>query len=116
MPSLKAETAAATCAACRAVRRSAESRSYPLQSNLMALAVSNDSLRGRPPGAGVQSGAVLPLEPPLDPVWFSIPADSLKTAHQLPGGAHVFATALASADKILLSLGPDGRSSRSGWW
>ncbi len=80
---------------------------YPLQSNLMALAVSNDS------SAAVRlqqaySGAVQPLELPLDPVWFSIPAENLKGARQLPGGAHVFATALASADKILLSLGPDG--------
>ena len=79
----------------------------PLQSNLMALAVSSDS------SAAVRlqeasSGAVQPLELPIDPVWFSIPAEHLKGARQLPGGAHVFATALASADKILLSLGPDG--------
>jgi len=79
----------------------------PLQSNLMALAVSSDSSAA----ARLQeasSGAVQPLELPSDPVWFSIPAENLKGARQLPGGAHVFATALASADKILLSLGPDG--------
>lgn len=79
----------------------------PLQSNLMALAVSSDS------SAAVRlqeasSGAVQPLDLPSDPVWFSIPAENLKGERQLPGGAHVFATALASADKILLSLGPEG--------
>ena len=80
---------------------------YPLQSNLMALAVSSDSsaaLRLQE----ASGGAVQPLELPSDPVWFSIPAENLKDARQLPGGAHVFATALASADKILLSLGPEG--------
>jgi hypothetical protein len=79
----------------------------PLQSNLMALAVSNDSsavIRLQE----ASSGAVQPLDLPGDPVWFSIPAENLKGARQLPGGAHVFATALASADKILLSLGPEG--------
>ena len=80
---------------------------YPLQSSLMALAVSSDSsaaLRLQE----ASSGAVQPLELPSDPVWFSIPAENLKGAGRLPGGAHVFATALASADKILLSLGPEG--------
>jgi hypothetical protein len=79
----------------------------PLQSNLMALAVSSDG------SAAVRlqeasSGAVQPLDLPPDPVWFSIPAENLQGARQLPGGAHLFATALASADKILLSLGPQG--------
>jgi len=81
---------------------------YPLQSNLMALAVSGDSsavMRLREP----YGGAVQPLEPPLDPVWFSIPAENLKSPNQLPGGTRLFATALASADKILLSLGPQGQ-------
>ena len=79
----------------------------PLQSNLMALAVSSDS------SAAIRlheasSGAVRLLDLPSDPVWFSIPAENLKGARPLPGGAHMFATALASADKILLSLGPEG--------
>ena len=80
----------------------------PLQPNLMALAVSMDASAAmrlaEAPGAIVQ-----PLDPPLDPVWLSIPAESLKAAGQLPAGPRLFATALASADKILLSLGPEGR-------
>jgi hypothetical protein len=78
---------------------------FLLQSNLMALAVSTDSFaaaRLEDP----RSHAVQPLERPRDPVWLSIPAESLKTANQLPPGTRLFATALASADKILLSLGP----------
>jgi hypothetical protein len=78
-----------------------------LQSNLMALAVSGDSSAAMRLQEA-SSGAVQPIELPTDPVWFSIPAENLKGARQLPGGAHVFATALASADKILLSLGPEG--------
>jgi len=81
---------------------------YPLQSNLLALAVSSDSsaaTRLKEPYRGL----VQPLEPPLDPVWFSIPAESLKSGNPLPGDTRLFATALASADKILLSLGPQGQ-------
>jgi hypothetical protein len=80
----------------------------PLQSNLMALAVSTDSVAATrlqdPRGIAVQ-----PLEPPLDPVWLSIPADSLKNTSQLPAAPRLFAAALASADKILVSLGPQGQ-------
>ena len=81
---------------------------YPLQSNLMALAVSSDSSAATRLHEPL-SGAVQPLDPPVDPVWFSIPAENLKSAEQLPGGTRLFATALASADKILLSLGPQGQ-------
>ncbi len=78
---------------------------FLLQSNLMALAVSTDGFaaaRLEDP----RSQAVQPLERPQDPVWLSIPAESLKTTENLPTGTRLFATALASADKILLSLGP----------
>ncbi len=79
----------------------------PLQSNLLALAVSTDSFAASRL-AEATPGIVQPLDPPRDPVWLSIPAESLKTANQLPAGPRFFATALASADKILLSLGPQG--------
>ena len=83
---------------------------FPVQSNLMALAVSGDSLAAMRLAHTEAAGlAVQPLDPPSDPVWLSIPADSLKTTDRLPPGTRAFATALASADKILLSLGPQGR-------
>jgi len=83
---------------------------FPVQSNLMALAVSGDSLAATRLAHTEAAGlAVQPLDPPSDPVWLSIPADSLKTTDRLPPGTRGFATALASADKILLSLGPQGQ-------
>ena len=80
----------------------------PLQSNLMALAVSSDDFavtRLTEP----QNGAVEPLDRPSEPVWLSIPPDSLKSADHLPSGTRMFATALASADRILLSLDSQGQ-------
>ena len=79
----------------------------PLQKNLMALAVSTDASAATRL-AGPQTGTVQPLDAPRDPVWLSIPAESLKAPGPLPPGASFFTTALSSADKILLSLGPEG--------
>lgn len=81
---------------------------FPVQSNLMALAVGSDSFAATRL-ATLQPDAVQPLETPRDPVWLSIPSDNLKTPDHLPAGTRLFATALASADKILLSLGPEGQ-------
>jgi len=78
---------------------------FLLQSNLMALAVSTDGFAAAQL-ENSRSQAVQPLDRPGDPVWLSIPAESLKTPEKLPPGTRLFATALASADKILLSLGP----------
>jgi len=80
----------------------------PLESNLMALAVSADSSAVMRLAEAATSH-VQPLDLPRDPVWVSIPAESLKTTGQLPPGASFFTTALGSADKILLSLGPEGQ-------
>jgi hypothetical protein len=83
---------------------------FPVQSNLMALAVSGDSIAAtRLADTQAAALAVQSLDPPRDPVWLSIPVDSLKTTDRLPPGTRLFATALASADKILLSLGPQGQ-------
>jgi hypothetical protein len=79
---------------------------FPLQSNLMALAVSPDSLAAARLG-DLQRGAVQPLDPPSDPVWMSVPPDVLKAGEKLPAGTRMFTTALAAADKIQLSLGPE---------
>ena len=79
----------------------------PLQPNLMALAVSTDAsaaMRLAEP----QTSNVQPLDAPRDPVWLSIPAEGLKAPGQLPPGASFFTSALSSADRILLSLGPEG--------
>ena len=78
-----------------------------LQPNLMALAVGTDASAATRL-AEVQTSALQPLDAPRDPVWLSISAESLKAPGQLPPGASFFTAALSSADKILLSLGPEG--------
>jgi len=79
----------------------------PLQPSLMALAVSTDASAATRL-AESSASSVQPLDPPRDPVWLSIPAESLKAPGQLPQGAAFFTAALASADRILLSLGAEG--------
>src|SRR6476660_1487786 len=74
---------------------------FLLQSNLMALAVSTDSYaaaRLEDP----RSQAVQPLDRPRYSFNVSATTESLKNANQLPQGTRLFATALESADKIML--------------
>ncbi len=78
---------------------------FPLQPNVMALAVSkSDSavlvLQGR--------GQALKFELPNEPVWSLVPVSALKNASDLPAGPRMFARALTGADRILLTLGPEG--------
>ncbi|MGH9664989.1 MAG: hypothetical protein ACRD9L_11245, partial [Bryobacteraceae bacterium] len=77
---------------------------YALKPNTMALAFGRDEFaagiitsRGRQPGD--------PL--PQQPIWVSVPGAALRRATDLPAGTHSFATALASADKIVFSAGPE---------
>lgn len=79
----------------------------PVTGDLMALAVSTDNSAALRLAEGT-AGSVQPVDLPRDPVWVSIPAESLKSPGQLPPGASFFTNALASADRILLSLGPEG--------
>jgi hypothetical protein len=78
---------------------------FPLQTDLMALAVSPDGaaveqLRSR------RSGLV--LAPPGDPIWAFIPVSVLTGSASLPEGTRSFASAMAGADRILLAAGPEG--------
>ncbi len=78
---------------------------FPLRSNLMALAVSQDdsaALRLSTPAPS--NGIVAPAEP----VWVSIPASTLKSAAAMPEGARPFAEAMGQADAITLAFAPDG--------
>jgi len=80
---------------------------FPVQTNLMALAVATDSFAvTRLEDA--QAASVQPLETPTDPIWLSVPAESLRSAENLPAGTKIFAGALASANQILLSMGALG--------
>ncbi len=78
---------------------------FPLQSGVMALAVSQDDsaalmLHTR----GVQR----PQTIPEDPVWALIPVATLKNSASVPAGTRTFARALGAADSVLLAAAPDG--------
>ncbi|MEO8025263.1 MAG: hypothetical protein ABI823_02255 [Bryobacteraceae bacterium] len=75
----------------------------PLNSGLMALAVSKDAsavsriaLR-RPASGGTQPG---------QPIWVDVPSSILRDANGLPAGTKSFATILSNAQKIEFSAGP----------
>jgi hypothetical protein len=78
---------------------------FPLERDLMALAVSKDEYAAyalqerRPPR---------PFAPPQDPVWSLIPGAALKDPSGLPASAQLFARALGNARQIVVSAGPAG--------
>jgi hypothetical protein len=77
---------------------------FPLQSNLLALAVSQDEsaalrLQSSSPAAN--------SEIPSAPVWISFPGAALKSAEGLPDGTRPFARAVAGADSAVLSFVPE---------
>ncbi|HZT33875.1 MAG TPA: hypothetical protein VFA33_28555 [Bryobacteraceae bacterium] len=79
---------------------------FPLQRNLMGLAVGPESDAAR----ALQSSNSGPagLQPPPEPVWVYLPGSLLKNAQPLPEGTRLFAAALANAESVLLTLGPQG--------
>jgi hypothetical protein len=77
---------------------------FPLQTNLMALAVSEDE------SAAIRMQETAPgpaLEAPDAPVWLSIPVSLLRSS-DLPEGTRPFAHAVENADAVTLSFSPDG--------
>ncbi|HEY7392956.1 MAG TPA: hypothetical protein VH640_30830 [Bryobacteraceae bacterium] len=77
---------------------------FPLQTNLMALAVSEDE------SAAIRMQDTTPgpvLEAPDAPVWLSIPVSLLRSG-DLPAGTRPFARAIEKADALTLSFSPDG--------
>jgi hypothetical protein len=78
---------------------------FPLQSNLMALAVSQDESAA----LRLQSGAAgSNAEIPDAPMWIAFPGAALKSAESLPDGTRPFARAVERADSVVLSLQPEG--------
>jgi len=78
---------------------------YPVQSGLLALAVSKDDsavvrMTGRPSGP--------PVEVPDAPIWLSIPGALLKSDDFLPTGTKMFAHGLEEADHLTLAFVPEG--------
>jgi hypothetical protein len=80
---------------------------FPIQSDVMGLAVSNDR------------SAVLAVSPrrdrvsqpvPSDPVWVRVSRNLLENPVSLPVPLRIFAISLQSADQVLLSLDSGGQS------
>ncbi len=78
---------------------------FPLQRNLMALAVSHDESAASRMTA--ESGSA-PAEVPDAPVWISIPNSVLK-GDNLPTGTRMFARSMEHAQSVILSFAPDGK-------
>jgi hypothetical protein len=78
---------------------------FPLQSGIMALAVSPDD-------ASVEilrdTRSPAPDSLPSAPVWVSLPQSTLR-GDSLPTGTRMFARGMENAEHVLLSLAPDGR-------
>jgi hypothetical protein len=78
---------------------------FPLQSDIMALAVSPQS------SAAVilqQKGPETDTNLPDAPVWLSLPPAALRSSEALPAGTRMFARSMQNAEGVTLSLGPDG--------
>jgi len=78
---------------------------FPLQSNLMALAVSEDdsaALRMQDVASGPEP------EVPNAPVWMAVPGAVLKSGEGLPAGTRPFARSMERAESVVLSFVPEG--------
>lgn len=78
---------------------------FPVQSDLMALAVSQDesaALRMQNAAAGP------PFELPRAPVWLSLPRSVLQSREDLPAGTRPFAHSMESADSVTLAFVAEG--------
>ncbi len=82
---------------------------HRLGSNLMALAVSrDDSAALRISREAAPGQPTIPI--PADPVWLYVPGQTLKSAANLPEGAHIFARSLQDAEDVVLALGPQAHA------
>ena len=78
----------------------------PLRADMIALAVSPNPQAAKAalglPKRG--TGQVAPDQP----VWVSIPPNVLRNPASFPAGTQLFAQALENADRVVLSIGPEG--------
>ncbi len=77
---------------------------YPLQSDVLALAVSVD------PRAVVNigPGGKMKMPAPRDPVWLSVPAAVFNRLDAFPDGTRAFFSPLAHAEKVIFAAGQQG--------
>jgi hypothetical protein len=94
-------------ALCRMTGSSPERRIsfFPVQSSLMALAVSSYEsavlqMSDSPSGP--------PVEVPNTPIWLSMPGSLLKSGENLPSGTKMFARGMEKAEHVTLTFAPEG--------
>ena len=76
-----------------------------LQNNVMALAVSKDDFAVR----RILGAAPAPeTDVPNAPIWLSVPGSVMKSGEGLPDGTRMFARAMDRAQKLILSIAPEG--------
>lgn len=77
---------------------------FPLQSNLMAMAVSPDDSAID----ALNSRDAAPAFPLSDaPVWIALPPAAIRSGDGLPSGTRMFARSMEKAQSVVLSLAPD---------
>jgi hypothetical protein len=77
---------------------------FPLKSDVLALAVSND------PRAvtSIGSGRKLPMPVPSEPFWISVPAATFNGLDTFPAGTRGFLSPLVKAERVIFAAGPQG--------
>jgi hypothetical protein len=75
----------------------------PLRSDTLALAVAADDLAA---SRLTQVGTPVSAKLPDAPVWFSVPGAVLRQPGTLPAGVRMMVSALANADRVLVTVGP----------
>jgi len=78
----------------------------PLRSGVLALAVSTDDLAV---SHLAKEGAPVTAQLPDAPAWISVPGAALREPGVFPPGLHLMLSALTNADRVVVTLGPQGQ-------
>lgn len=77
----------------------------PLRGDALALAVAPDDLAA---SRLANTGTPISAHLPDSPVWFSVPGALLRRPGSVPPGIRLMLSALTSADRVLITVGPAG--------
>ena len=77
----------------------------PLRDDAIALAVSTNDLAAT---QLTKTGQPITAAIPASPVWISVPGSELRRQNALPPEMHFMLSALTSADRIVITVGPSG--------
>jgi hypothetical protein len=77
----------------------------PLRDDAIALAVSTNDLAAT---QLTKTGQPITVTIPAAPVWISVPGSELRRQDALPPEMHFMLSALTSADRIVITVGPAG--------